>query len=190
MLGQAIERGVRFEICYAPGIQAVDAAARRNLIGNVVGLMRATRGRGLVISSEARQALACRAPSDVVNLAAVWGLGMERGKDAVGKEARGVVVTAQLRRTSYRGVVDVVHGGEKPEPVAKAPVLSKAEQARKRKAGAMNKEDAASSSLKPVSKREQKRLEKRAKVEGSSKDATPDTPASGATNDVAIRMED
>jgi ribonuclease P/MRP protein subunit RPP1 len=201
MLSQAIVRGVRFEICYAPGILSVDGAARRNMIGNTMALMRATRGRGLVISSEARSALACRAPSDVINLAAVWGLGQERGKEAVGKEARGVLVTAQLRRTSYRGVVDVVYGGVKPEPVVKRPVLSKAEQ-KKRKAEAMskNEEAGANGSPKPVSKTEQKRLEKRAKFEAggqkaagdAAKDAGTDTQAevNGATNNVAIRMED
>lgn len=177
MLGQAIERGVRFEICYAPGILAVDGAARRNLIGNVVGLIRATRGRGLVMSSEAKTALACRAPSDVINLASVWGLGQERGKDAVCKEARGVTVTAQLKRTSFRGVVDVVYGGEKPEPVTKAPALSKAEKAeaqKKRKAEAMNSNGGspAGSSPKPVPRREGKRQGKKSKTEGQEREET------------------
>ncbi|KAF2808572.1 PHP domain-like protein [Mytilinidion resinicola] len=201
MLGQAIERGVRFEICYAPGILAVDGAARRNLIGNVVGLIRATRGgRGLVISSEAKTALAYRAPSDVINLASVWGLGQERGKDAVCKEARGVTVTAQLKRTSYRGVVDVVYGGEKPEQVTKAPALSKAERAeaqKKRKADAMNSNGGslAGNSPKPVPKRDFKRQEKKAKTEGQvevapTKDAASGTKVNGVTNNMPIRMED
>ncbi|KAF2234955.1 putative ribonuclease P complex subunit Pop2 [Viridothelium virens] len=119
-LGAAIERGVKFEICYSPGILANDATARRNLISNATQLVRATRGRGLVISSEAGRALGCRAPWDVVNLAAMWGLGRERGREAVTGVARHAVVSAQLKRTSYRGVVDVVEGGVQPERGGKA----------------------------------------------------------------------
>ncbi|KAI9701640.1 MAG: hypothetical protein M1820_006411 [Bogoriella megaspora] len=108
----AIERGVKFEICYSPGVLANDASARRNLISNATQLIRATRGRGLVVSSEAGRAVGLRAPWDVVNLCAVWGLGPERGMEAVGKLARSVVVSAKMRRSSYRGIIDIVYGGE------------------------------------------------------------------------------
>lgn len=114
MLKVATDRGVRIEICYGPGITAVDRKARKQLIENATAIIRATKGRGLVISSEAASALQCRAPADIVNLAAVWGLGQERGTEAITKEARSVVVTARLKRTSYRGVIDIVYGGEKP----------------------------------------------------------------------------
>jgi ribonuclease P/MRP protein subunit RPP1 len=97
MLSQAIARGVRFEICYAPGILASESSARRNLISNVVQLIRATRGRGLVISSEAKTALGCRAPSDVINLTAVWGTGSREGvrKQLQGGEEHDSLCTAQ-----------------------------------------------------------------------------------------------
>lgn len=116
---EAVKAGKRVEVCYAQGLLG-DASARRNLISNATQLIRATRGRGLIISSEARSALACRGPWDVINLAAIWGLGQERGHEALAKEARGVVVRAQLKRTSFRGVVNVVYGGEKPAPEKKA----------------------------------------------------------------------
>ncbi|KAI9687359.1 MAG: Ribonuclease P protein subunit p30 [Bathelium mastoideum] len=134
-LGAAVARGVRVEIAYGPGVLASETAARRNLIGNATQLVRATRGRGLVLSSEAARALGCRAPWDVVNLAAVWGLGAERGKEAVTSGARHVVVAAQLRRTSYRGVIEVVEGREVPERQKKT--WGKGEQAgqKKRKVG-------------------------------------------------------
>lgn len=60
------------------------------------------------MSSEASNVIGCRSPSDVINLAAVWGLGPERGKEAVSKLARAVVVSASLKRTSYRGAVDIM----------------------------------------------------------------------------------
>lgn len=111
-LSSAIERGVLIELCYAPGVVATDTNARRNLIGNATQIIRATRGRGLILSSEAARPAACRAPDDVINLAAVWGLGQERGKEALDKLARAVVVSAQLRRTSYRGAINIVIGGD------------------------------------------------------------------------------
>lgn len=117
MLSEAIKSGKRIEICYSQGMMG-DAQSRRNVISNATQLIRATRGRGMVICSETKVGAAgLRGPWDVVNLAAVWGLGQERGVEAVGKEGRSVVVAAKLKRTGYRGVVDVVDGGEKPAVV-------------------------------------------------------------------------
>ena len=108
----ATARGVRFELCYAPGVLAADAAARRNLIGNATQLIRAAKGKGLVMSSEARSPAGLRAPIDLVNLAAVWGLSSDKGREAVEREARLVVLTADMKRTSWKGVIDVVDGGQ------------------------------------------------------------------------------
>ncbi|KAM5457511.1 RNA-binding RNA processing protein rpp1 [Microsporum audouinii] len=125
-LSAAISRGVRLEICYGPGVTGSGLEARRNLIGNAAALIRAARGRGIIISSEAKQALGIRAPWDVVNLACVWGMKSERAKEAVSEEARKVVDMARVKRTSFRGTVDVIYGGEEDEGVAK-----KADQGKK-----------------------------------------------------------
>lgn len=173
-VSSAISRGVRFEICYSPGITGSGLEARRNLIGNAMSLIRATRGRGIIISSEAKRALAIRAPMDVVNLACVWGLSHERGKEAICEEARKVVALSSLKRTSWRGVIDVVDGGEKEKPALKkvndAP-KKKVEQTvtiqdqngenLKRKASV----ESAQEIEKPLSKREMKRRAKKARVE-------------------------
>ncbi|KAL8733527.1 MAG: hypothetical protein Q9181_003542, partial [Wetmoreana brouardii] len=53
----AIERGIRFEICYGVGLLG-SGEQRRNLISNATQLVRATKGRGVVVSSEAGRALA------------------------------------------------------------------------------------------------------------------------------------
>ena len=108
----AVNRGIRFEICYSQSMDS-DAASRRNFIGNVVAIVRATRGRGLVVSSGAMSVLGVRAPADVLNLLEVWGLKRERGLESLGVNPRGVVINEGLKRTSFRGVVDVVEGGEK-----------------------------------------------------------------------------
>ncbi|CCC08086.1 hypothetical protein SMACR_01647 [Sordaria macrospora] len=108
----AVHRGTRFEICYSQAFasgSSVDAQrARSNFIGNVLGLLRATKGRGIIVSSEARSALGLRGPADVVNLLAVWGLGPEKGTEALGTGPRAVVVNEGVKRRGFRGVVDIV----------------------------------------------------------------------------------
>lgn len=123
LAGIALQRGLKFEIGYAAGV--LDVAARRNVIAGAAGLIRATRGgRGIIISSEAKKVLSVRGPHDVVNLGCLWGLSEERARETVSTGARNVVVQAALRRTSFKGVVDVVDDGVTEEERA----------ARKRKA--------------------------------------------------------
>lgn len=168
MLSSALQKGIKFELCYASGLLNSDGgAARRNLISNATQMIRATRGRGLVISSEAQRALGCRGPADVVNMAVLWGLGQERGMEAICREARSVVVQAEMRRRSFRGVIDVVYGGEKPEmPIIEGKSAKGQPVNAKRKAAVMEDQVAGgNSSPKPTSKREQKRQAKKARTE-------------------------
>ncbi|KAF3006182.1 hypothetical protein E8E14_009245 [Neopestalotiopsis sp. 37M] len=110
----AVRRGMRFEICYAQALSA-DARGRAALIGNVMQLARATRGRGIVVSSEARSAMELRAPADVVNLLAVWGLATEKAAEGQSVNPRGVVVNEGIRRNGFRGVVEIVQVADKPK---------------------------------------------------------------------------
>ncbi|KAJ5210236.1 RNase P subunit p30 [Penicillium cf. griseofulvum] len=183
MLSAAISRGVRIEICYGPGITGSGLDARRNLIGNATSLIRATRGRGIIVSSEARRALSLRAPWDVINLACVWGLSQERGKEAVCEESRKVTALAKLKRTSWRGIVDIVHGGEKAKPEGPAPKQKNAPKVKepaqpdngadnlKRKAS-ISSEPVTEDADKPLSKREIKRRAKKARFDAKGESAT------------------
>ena len=121
------------------------------------------------MSSEARRALACRGPADVINMAVLWGLGQERGVEAVGGEARSVVVQAEMRRRSYGGVIDVVYGGEKHEkPVQEEKAARLKQPNNKRKAEVMeNHGGDVGHSPRPMSKREQKRQAKKARLENA-----------------------
>jgi len=172
-IAAAVSRGVRFEISYSPGITGSGPEARRNLFSNAMALIRATRGRGIIISSEARRALGVRAPWDVVNMACVWGLAQERAKEAVCEEARKVVALAGLKRTSWRGIVDVVHGGEKETEKAPAGSKKKIDEAPSSKNGNSVKRKASTDAQldteaeKPISKREMKRRAKRARLEAA-----------------------
>ena len=172
----ALDRGIKFEICYAPGVLNADSgASRRNLISNTTQLIRATRGRGIIISSEAKSALACRGPADVINLAVIWGLGQERAIEALGRESRNVVVLAKMRRRAFRGVVDIVYGGGAPVKLPTEDQSPNTQQNKgKRRADFVESDSsvkvdstAIETSPSSISKREQKRQAKKARQEAS-----------------------
>lgn len=169
----AVKRGLRFELCYSQALQG-GSTERRNVIMNVQSIVRATVGRGLVVSSEARSVLGVRAPADVGNLLKVWGLGQERAIEAQTVHPRAVVVNEAIRRSGFRGVVDVVDGGEKPAGPTDA---EKKEQdaTAKNQQGAKRK-DSPTDEPPAMSKRQAKKLKlealKAAKESGST---TPST---------------
>lgn len=102
MFTNLISRGVAIEIPYAAGVS--DSAARRNIISNATGLIRGTRGRGLLISSEANRTADLRGPYDVINLATFWGLKQEFGMG----DGRKVLLHSEARRLTYKGAVQVI----------------------------------------------------------------------------------
>lgn len=163
----AVSRGIRFEICYAQAFSS-DARSRSNFLANAAGLIRATRGRGIVLSSEAGSGLQLRAPADVVNLLAIWGLGPDKGRDGLEGLPRGVVVNEGLRRRGFRGVVDVLggagperkkdegEGGEKKKGKGKKEKGQQQQQGQKRRSE--EGDDAQPDPNAPVSKRQAKKM--------------------------------
>jgi RNase P/RNase MRP subunit p30 len=81
-IGQAIDRGILFEICYAPGIRDT-SSGRRYLISNAMDLVRVTEGKNILLSSGAIQAMELRGPYDVINLASLFGLSEAQAKKAM-----------------------------------------------------------------------------------------------------------
>ncbi|KAG5439185.1 hypothetical protein PCANB_001484 [Pneumocystis canis] len=102
----AITRGIRLEICYASGIS--DTNCRRHLICNASALVHATRGKGIIISSEASNLMFCRGGYDIINLSTFWGLSQEKGRNAIGKEARSVIIHGEARKNACKGVIKMV----------------------------------------------------------------------------------
>ncbi|TPX37680.1 hypothetical protein SmJEL517_g00719 [Synchytrium microbalum] len=101
-LNIAIQRGIYFEISYAAAIR--DTTARRNLLGNAANLVRATRGKNILVSSSAAAAMELRGPYDVMNLCNLFGLDHAAGKRAISAHCRAVIFHAATRRLTYRGV--------------------------------------------------------------------------------------
>ncbi|ORY80411.1 RNase P subunit p30-domain-containing protein [Protomyces lactucae-debilis] len=114
-LGSAISRGLFIEIAYAPSL--TDMSSRRQLLSNASAIVRASRGRGLLITSGATQALGLRSPYDIINLATFWGLSQERGREALAENTRRVLKKAETRTSVYKGVLRIPETPEDVWPV-------------------------------------------------------------------------
>lgn len=123
----AVSRGIRFEICYAQ-LLAADNRGRANFISNASSIIRATRGRGIMISSEAKTALSLRGPADVVNLLNVWGLANEKGLEGLRSIPRSIVVNEGMKRNGFRGVIKVVQVATKDKNLTSKDLLDDNEQ--------------------------------------------------------------
>lgn len=101
-LQAALKRGLHFEICYASALR--EETARRNFFANALALTRATRGKGIVVSSSARSAFELRGPYDVINMATLFGLSEQDAKAALTTNCEAVIAHAQARK-AYKGAV-------------------------------------------------------------------------------------
>lgn len=110
----AVSRGVRFEICYGASL---DGEGRRFTVSNAIAIIRATRGRGIVLSSGAPQMANFRAPFDAVNLLTVWGLKSSAARDAIGVSARQAAVNGLLRaKSAKQAVIATVEDSDSGRP--------------------------------------------------------------------------
>ncbi|KAJ3055906.1 Ribonuclease P protein subunit p30 [Rhizophlyctis rosea] len=89
----AISRGIHFEICYAPAIR--DQTARKHLITNAAALIRLTKGKNVIITSEAQRAMEVRGPYDVINLGSIFSLNQALAKNCITINLTSNVATPQ-----------------------------------------------------------------------------------------------
>lgn len=98
----AMDRGVVFELQYAPMIR--DPSARRHTIANALSLLRTLKGgKHVVLSSGATAPWQIRAPSDVMNLAGLLGVGQDLRKSTVTHTPHAAFMHAGTRKLTYRG---------------------------------------------------------------------------------------
>jgi len=105
MVNLAIERGIHFEITYGASIR--DTTARKHLISNAANLVRVTRGKNIIISSEAQKALEIRGPYDIINLASIFGLNQALAKNCLTRNCRSVLLHSKTRKSIHKGVVSI-----------------------------------------------------------------------------------
>eukprot|EP00899_Mesostigma_viride_P020354 jgi/Mesvir1/2831/Mv13923-RA.1 len=106
-IAAAVARGVYFEICYSAALRG--ATERCQLFTNAQAILRATRKRGLLLSSGASRAQELRNPYDVACIATLWGVDVKAAKDMLSAAPRAVIARARARRAiqgvSIRDVV-------------------------------------------------------------------------------------
>lgn len=144
-IGSAVEKGIKFEICYSPLISgpagySVQSAnenmslsktallVRKNFFNNVLQLIRASRSKGLIVSSGATQPLQARNLSDILNLLKTVGLDNSRAKSCVSDTPEKVLVNGRLKITSYKQTImagndndsnNILYSNEKEDPAKK-----------------------------------------------------------------------
>jgi len=114
-------------------------------------------------------------------------VGSEVGHEAISKEARRCIGAARLKRSSYRGAIDVVYGGVKPEKSEKGRKDQGQQMGgNKRKAEDDGGGDAATP---PLSNRQRKKLAHEARMkaaaEAKAKDAEENNKGEGVDDVVS-----
>ncbi|GAA5825055.1 hypothetical protein JCM3770_004515 [Rhodotorula araucariae] len=113
LISSLARAGVSFELVLrgvtrldAPGDAPGDAGKRRrNWIAGAREVVRATEGRGVVVSSGAVRAGEMRAPEDLINLCSLIGMPPAQAKDALTVNPQRAVMRGLSLRQTYRGVL-------------------------------------------------------------------------------------
>ena len=71
-IGEALSRGVTFEICYSKAL--ADTGKRRYLFRNAIALAEICKGKGLILSSEASDLMMHRSPLDAKMMSSLLGV--------------------------------------------------------------------------------------------------------------------
>lgn len=90
----AISKGIYFEISYAAAI--TDTSARKSLAINSKNLIRATKGKNIIISSNAQNAMQLRGPYDLMNLYSLFGLNPDKAKAALSRNCKSLLLQAGI----------------------------------------------------------------------------------------------
>ncbi|XP_071793445.1 ribonuclease P protein subunit p30-like [Asterias amurensis] len=109
-MNAAVERGIYFEIPYAPAIR--DATLRKNVLTNAMTLVSLCRGKNIIITSQAVRPTEVRGPYDVTNLGLLFGLTEQQAKNAVSSNCRAVLYHAATRRNTIKSVMSLQHVNE------------------------------------------------------------------------------
>ena len=106
LVGEAISRGVFFEVSYSAALN--DAGQRRNLFGNMVPLVRATKGgRNVVISSGASEPIDFRAPQDIINMAFMLGLNGDAPHKSLTLHPKELLLHAATRKHTCKSAISL-----------------------------------------------------------------------------------
>lgn len=103
----AVANGILFELNYGTAIANIDD--RKAFIQMAAGLVRATRGKNLILSSGGTNPMYLRSPADVVNMACcLLGLSRDAARDSIGKNCEKVLNHVEFRNNTFRGTMSGV----------------------------------------------------------------------------------
>ncbi|KAH8402989.1 hypothetical protein KR222_002364 [Zaprionus bogoriensis] len=92
----AVRRGIYFELKYAPAI--ADSNNRKDMIKVAQNYCTKGKSRNIIFSSGAAHEFQLRGPYDVANLAFIFGLSEDQGKNAIDRHCRQLFLRAESRR--------------------------------------------------------------------------------------------
>ncbi|ORZ31688.1 RNase P subunit p30-domain-containing protein [Catenaria anguillulae PL171] len=96
IVGEAIRRGIVFEIAYSAAFR--DNTAKRNLISNATNLLRVTKGKNVILSSGAKTQLEARGPW----IGCLFGLNQDSAKHCISTYCAAAIVHAQTRGQTHK----------------------------------------------------------------------------------------
>ncbi|KAJ3301866.1 Ribonuclease P protein subunit p30 [Kappamyces sp. JEL0829] len=102
-VNMAISRGIVFELTYACALR--DALTRRTFITNAYALIKATKGKNVILSSGARDALELRRPFDVINMTTLFTMPVPLARLALTKHSLMAVMHGATRSQAKRGML-------------------------------------------------------------------------------------
>lgn len=105
LVQEAIRRGIMFEVCYGKAVK--DVNARRIFIANASNLVKATKRKNIVLSSQAEDLFEQRAPWDVINLACLLGLSIEEAHKTI-VDNPAIALEHGRARKVFKSTVEVV----------------------------------------------------------------------------------
>ena len=94
----AVKRGIFFEICYDE--------INQNTIANGREIVKHTRGKNIILSSNARTLMDLKQPADVINIAFLFGLSNDQALKAITTNCQELLEKVEAKRT-LKGIISL-----------------------------------------------------------------------------------
>jgi len=117
-----LENGKAIEVGYNALFS--DSAARRNFISNLQTLLHVSRGKGIILSSQAASLVDMRAPHDVINLGLLCGMSKEAAKTSISRLCEKVIDYSLTRRTHKAAIYVGTEASEAKVPASSLVALA------------------------------------------------------------------
>ena len=102
----ALQRGAVFEINYGQGMLENYASERKTFLQNAMSIIKLTKGKGIILSSESNNRLFMRSPIDVCSIGKLLGLNDQQARQTITTNCLNVLQHAHYRKT-HKGVAQI-----------------------------------------------------------------------------------